>query len=130
MNVLFEDDGQLKAGAVLADQDTSLMVEAASGKRMKIKAGNVLLRFASPGPAEVLGGAHKLAGDLDPGFLWEASEEGEFGFADLAREYYGGAPSPEQATAVALLLHASPMHFYKKGKGRYRKAPPDALKAA
>jgi exoribonuclease-2 len=36
MNVLFEDDGQLKAGSVLADQDTSLQVEAASGKRLKI----------------------------------------------------------------------------------------------
>jgi exoribonuclease-2 len=130
MNVLFEDDGQLKAASVLADQDTSLMVEAASGKRSKIKAGNVLLRFASPGPADVMSEASKLAADLDPTFLWEASEEGEFGFADLAREYYGAAPTPSQATAVAMLLHASPMHFYKKGKGRYRKAPPDALKAA
>ena len=27
-------------------------------------------------------------------------------------------------------LHASPMHFYKKGKGRYKAAPTDALKAA
>ena len=26
--------------------------------------------------------------------------------------------------------HAAPMYFYKRGKGRYRKAPPDALKAA
>ena len=130
MNVLFEDDGQLKAGAVLADQDTSLMVEAASGKRMKIKAGNVLLRFASPGPTELMGEGLKLASELDPNFLWEASEEGEFGFADLAREYYGASATPAQSAAVAMLLHASPMHFYKKGKGRYRKAPPDALKAA
>jgi exoribonuclease II len=130
MNVLFEDDGQLKAGTVLADQDTSLMVESASGKRMKIKAGSVLLRFASPGPSEMLGEAHKLAAELDPNFLWEASDEGEFAFADLAREYYGANPKPSQSAAVAMLLHASPMHFYKKGKGRYRKAPPDALKAA
>ena len=130
MNVLFEDDGQLKAGAVLADQDASLQVEAVSGKRMKIKAGNVLLRFASPGPGEVMSEGGKLASELDPTFLWEASDEGEFGFADLAREYYGSHPSPAQSAAVAMLLHASPMHFYKKGKGRYRKAPPDALKAA
>jgi exoribonuclease-2 len=130
MNVLFEDDGQLKAGAVLADQDTSLMVEAASGKRMKIKAGHVLLRFPSPGPTDLLGEAHRLASELDPNFLWEASEDGEFGFAELAREYYGESASAAQSAAVALLLHASPMHFYKKGKGRYRKAPPDALKAA
>ena len=130
MNVLFEDDGQLKAGAVLADQDTSLMVEAASGKRTKVKAGSVLLRFASPGASDVLGEAHRLASELDPTFLWEASDDGEFSFADLACEYYGAGPTPAQSTAVAMLLHASPMHFYKKGKGRYRKAPPDALRAA
>src|SRR5437867_2791547 len=38
MHVFFEDDGQLKAGTVLADNTTSLQVEAASGKRLKIKA--------------------------------------------------------------------------------------------
>ncbi len=130
MNVLFEDDGQLKAGTVLADQDASLQVEAVSGKRMKIKAGNVLLRFASPAASEVLAEGGRLASELDPGFLWEASDDGEFGFADLAREYYGNAPSPAQSAAVALLLHGSPMHFYKKGKGRYRKAPEQSLKAA
>ena len=54
MNVLFEDDGQLKAGAVLADQDTSLQVEVSTGRRVKVKAANVLMRFASPGPAEAL----------------------------------------------------------------------------
>mgnify|MGYP000007438088 CR=1 FL=1 len=27
-------------------------------------------------------------------------------------------------------LHAAPMYFYKRGKGRYRRAPADALKAA
>ena len=130
MNVLFEDDGQLKAGSVLADHDASLQVEAASGRRLKIKAGSVLLRFASPGAAETLAEAQRLAAELDATFLWEATGDGEFGFDDLAREYYGATPVPAQAAAVALLLSASPTHFYRKGKGRYRKAPPDALKAA
>jgi len=130
MHVLFEEEGQLKAGTVLADQDTSLQVEAASGRRLKVKAGNVLLRFADPPPADALAQAQKLATDLDPTFLWEAIGEGEFGFDELAREYYGAAARPVEQVAVAMLLHASPMHFYKRGKGRYRKAPPDALKAA
>jgi exoribonuclease-2 len=130
MNVLFEDDGHLKAGIVLADNDASMQLESISGKRMKIKAASVLLRFTSPAAADALAAGQALAADLDPEFLWEASGEGEFGFADLAREYYGGSPSPAQAAAVAMLLHASPMHFYKKGKGRYRKAPPESLKAA
>ena len=130
MNVLFEDDGHLKAGAVLADNDASLQVEAVSGKRLKIKAGNVLLRFATPAPGEAMSEGAKLAAEMDPAFLWEASGDEEFGFADLAREYYGGTPTPSQAAAVALLLHAAPMYFYKKGKGRYRRAPPESLKAA
>ncbi len=130
MNVLFEDEGTLKAGTVLADNDASLQVEAVSGKRIKIKSGSVLLRFVSPGAADALHDGQALVRDLDPEFLWEASGDDEFGFADLAREYYGATPSPAQAVAVALLLHASPMHFYKKGKGRYRRAPPESLKAA
>ena len=130
MNVLFEDDGHLKAGTVLADNDASLQVEAISGKRMKIKSAHVLLRFASPGAADALADGQALLRDLDPEFLWEASGDDEFGFSELAREYYGSTPTPAQSAAVALLLHASPMHFYKKGKGRYRRAPPESLKAA
>ncbi len=130
MHVLFEEDGQLKAGTILADQDASLQVEAASGRRLKVKAANVLLRFAAPAPAETLAEGQRLATELDPDFLWEVSGEDEFEFDELAREYFGAGVTPPQQAAVALKLHGSPMHFYKKGKGRYRKAPPDALKAA
>jgi exoribonuclease-2 len=129
MHVFFEDDGAFKAGTVLADHDTSLQIEAA-GKRMKIKAANVLLRFGDPSPATVLADAQTLAAELDPDFLWQVSDGREFAFTDLASEYYGRAPKPAEAVALALCLHASPMHFYKKGKGRYRAAPGDALKAA
>ena len=130
MHVFFEDDGQLKAGTVLADNDTSLQVEAASGKRLKIKAAAVLLRFTEPSPAALNAQAQKLAQELDPNFLWEVSADDEFGFADLAHEYFGRAPASPEAAAVAVALAAAPMYFYKRGKGRYRKAPPDALKAA
>ena len=130
MNVLFEDDGHLKAGLVLADHDASLQVEAVSGKRLKIKSGNVLLRYAAPGAGETMAEGQKLLAELDPTFLCEVSGDGEFRFDELAREYYGAHPSPAQATAVAMLLHAAPMHFYKKGKGRYRKAPPESLRSA
>jgi len=130
MHVFFEDDGAFKAGTVLADNDTSLQVEAASGKRLKIKAAHVLLRFADPSPSALLADAQTLAAELDPNFLWEVSGEGEFAFSELAGEYFGHAPKPAEAAALAICLHRSPMHFHKKGKGRYRAAPPDALKAA
>ena len=130
MHVFFEDDGQLKAGTVLADNATSLQVESASGKRLKIKAAAVLLRFAAPSPSTLNAEAQKLAAELDPNFLWEVSADDEFGFADLAHEYYGRVPAAPEAAAVALALAEAPMYFYKRGKGRYRKAPPDALKSA
>jgi len=130
MHVFFEDDGHCKAGTILADNDSSLQVEAASGKRLKIKAATVLLRFAEPSPSALLAAAQKLVAELDPDFLWEVSGDDEFGFADLAREYFGHAPLPVEAAATAFALHAAPMYFYKRGKGRYRRAPADALKAA
>ena len=130
MHVFFEDDGQLKAGTVLADNDSSLQVEAVSGKRLKIKAAAVLLRYREPSPSLLVSEAQNHARGLDPNFLWEVSGEDEFGFNDLARDYYGHTPLPAEAAGVALALAGAPMFFYKRGKGRYRKAPPDALKAA
>ncbi len=130
MNVFFEDDGELKAGAVLADNDTSLQVETVSGKRVKIKAAAVLFRFTTPAPAALQSRAHELAAALDVDFLWEVSPDDEFGAADLAAEYHGRDPVPEENAAIAVALAAAPMYFHRRGKGRYRKAPPDALKAA
>jgi exoribonuclease-2 len=130
MHVFFEDDGAFKAGTVLADNDTSLQVEVISGKRLKIKAANVLLRFDGPAPSIMLADAQTIAAGIEPDFLWEVSGDAEFGFAELAKEYFGRMPAPSEAAALALRLHASPMHFYKKGNGRYRAAPVEALQAA
>ena len=71
MHVLFEDDGQLKAGTILTDNDSSLHVEAATGKRLKIKAAAVLLRFKEPSPPALLADAQQQARELDPDFLWD-----------------------------------------------------------
>jgi exoribonuclease-2 len=130
MNVLFEEDGQFRAGSVLADNVASLQVELPSGKRSKVKAGSVLLRFASPEPSALISGAEAQVGDLDAPFLWEVCGDEEFAFEELAREYHGAAPDAVQATAILLCLHAAPVYFHRKGKGRFRKAPPDILKAA
>jgi exoribonuclease-2 len=130
MNILFEDEGQIRAASVLADNQTSLQVEMPHGRRVKVKASSVLLRFPDPAAGPVTEAARALASELDPDFLWEVSGEAEFGFEDLAREYYGHPPKPAEAAAVAMKLHDSPMHFYKKGRGRYRPAPSDALAAA
>ena len=130
MNILFEEDGAFKAGTVLADNTTSLQVETSTGKRVKVKAANVLLRFAAPAPGELVERAEAESEGIEPEFLWEVCGEAEFGFEELAREYCGRAPQPVEAAAILLRLHAAPIHFHRKGKGRFRKAPPEILKAA
>lgn len=130
MHVLFEEDGSFKTGTILADGEASLQVEMASGKRSKIKAANVLLRFPAPAPQALLEAAEPQARGMEPDFLWECVNEGEFSFLDIARDYYGHDPAPVEASAVLLALHAAPVYFHRKGKGRYKKAPPDILKAA
>ena len=111
MNVLFEDDGQLKAGTLLADHDASLQIEAVSGKRQKVKSAHVLLRFASPSPAETMAKAQEMVAEIDPQFLWEVSADDEFGFDELAREYFGATPVPAESAAVALALARARMYF-------------------
>jgi len=130
MNVFYEEDGAFKVGSILTDNTTSLQVESTHGKRSKIKAANVLLRFVQPGLVELMTHAEGIAADIDVEFLWECSPPEDFGFNELASEYFGHEPNPIEAAGTLIRLHSSPMHFYKKGKGRYKAAPPDALKSA
>ncbi|MDZ7585361.1 MAG: RNB domain-containing ribonuclease [Thiobacillus sp.] len=130
MHLIFEEDGHFKAGSILSETDATAQVETASGKRSKIKAANILLRFAAPAPTEAMAEAETLAAELDADFLWEAAGADEFGFEHLAQEYYGHAPSPPESLALLLKLHGSPIHFHKRGKGRYRPAPAETLAAA
>jgi exoribonuclease-2 len=130
MNILFEEDGAFRAGTVLADNNTSLQVELPTGKRSKIKAANVLLRFEAPAPAELLDQAEAAAEAIETEFLWEVCGEPEFGFEELAVEYAGRKPTPVEAAAVLLRLHSAPIYFHRKGRGRFRKAPPEILQAA
>jgi len=130
MNVLFEEDGAFRAGHVLTDSITSLHVELPSGKRAKVKATGVLLRFDQPAPGDLMAQAEPAAAGIDTDFLWEVSPDAEFGFEELAADYYGHKPGPAEAAAVLLRLHSAPMYFHRKGKGRFRKAPPEILQAA
>jgi exoribonuclease II len=129
MNVFYEEDGGFKIASIMTEAESSLQVESISGKRSKIKAPNVLLKFdvALQGFMEA---AQQEADTLDTDFLWECCGEPEFSFEDLAKEYYGGKPTPIQSAAIAIKIHAAPVYFYRKGKGRYKAAPEETLKAA
>ena len=130
MQLLYEEDGELKVGAVLAQAPASFQVESPHGRRSKIKAASVLLAFERPSGAELLSAAQEFAGALDTAFLWECSGAGEFGFQGLAREYVGREPTPVEAAGVLLKLHTAPMYFYRRGKGRFQAAPEETLKLA
>jgi exoribonuclease-2 len=130
MNVFYEEEGSFKIGSILADHDTSLQVEAPHGKRSKIKASAVLFRFDGVGLSHFMDEAHKLAEGMDADFLWQCCGQEEFAFDKLAREYFGREPTPVESAGLLFKLHGAPMYFYKKGRGRYKAAPPEALKAA
>lgn len=129
-HLLFEEDGTFRAGTVLAATDASYQVELASGKRTKVKSSHVLLAFDQPSPAQLLQQANDATEAIDIDFLWECAPQDEFGFTDLAREYFGHPPNAVEAASILFRLHGAPVYFHRKGRGRYRPAPPDILKAA
>ena len=114
----------------MAETEASYQVEAAHGKRSKIKAANVLLKFERPALTEFLPLAEMEAAGLDLDFLWEVAPKEEFGADGMAAEYYGRAPVPVESAALMMRLHGAPVYFHKKGKGRYKAAPAETLKAA
>ena len=54
MYVLFEESGKFLAGRILSEAEASAQVELESGKRVKVKSANLMLKFEKPAPAEFL----------------------------------------------------------------------------
>jgi exoribonuclease-2 len=130
MYALFEDAGKFLAGRVMTEADTSMQIELDSGKRVKVKSANVLLKFDKPHPAELIASAQAIAQDIDLDLAWEFAPDAEFSFGDLAREYFEpGAGIDKQAGALFRLFEA-PHYFRRLGKGNFRKAPEEIVKAA
>ncbi|VVD71618.1 ribonuclease II [Pandoraea capi] len=130
MNIFFEESGGFKAGTVLSQQGESYQVELPGGRRSKIKGRDVLLRFESPTPAELIAQAQAAAQDIDMSFLWECAPADEFPFPVLATEYFGEGASVAQQAGLALALQASPIYFRRKGRGQYQRAAQEQLEAA
>lgn len=133
MFVLFEEAGKFLAGRILSESDASLQVELDSGKRVKVKGVNALLKFEKPSPAEMVAAGQKLSHDIELDLAWEFASEDEFSFADLARDYFsadGKAASLEQQAAALFRLYDAPHYFRRAGKGRFKKAPAEILQQA
>ena len=130
MYALFEDAGKFHAGRLMSEADTSAQIELDSGKRVKVKAAQVLLRFEQPLPAELVASAQRLARDIDLDLAWEFAPDAEFGFADLARDYFDARAGVEKQAAALFALFDAPHYFRRQGKGQFRKAPEETVKAA
>ena len=130
MYLLFEEAGKFLAGKVLSEADASSQVELDSGKRVKVKAASALLKFEKPAPAQFVSAAQALSQTIELEMAWEFSPEEEFGFADLARDYFSAHATLEQQAGMLYRLFDSPHYFRRAGKGRFRKASADVIALA
>ena len=130
MYALFEEAGKFQAGRVLSEAESSAQVELASGKRVKVKAANLLLKFDKPEPAELIRAAQEIAATIELELAWEFAPEEEFGFADLARDYFNDKATLEQQAGALFRLFEAPHYFRRAGKGRFRKAPAEIVQQA
>ncbi len=130
MNALFEDAGKFFAGRVMLETDTSVQIELDSGKRVKVKAANLLLKFDKPQPAEMVAAAQLLAQEIDLDLAWEFAPDAEFSFVDMARDYFEASAGLEKQAAALFRLFEAPHYFRRMGKGNFKKAPAEIVKAA
>ncbi len=130
MFVLFEEAGKYLGGRLLSEAEASAQVELDSGKRAKVKSVNIVLRFEKPTPAELIAEARSLAATMDLDLAWEFAAEGEFGFGDLASDYFSDKPTLVQQAAALFALFEAPHYFRRAGKGRFKKAPAEILQQA
>lgn len=130
MYVLFEEGGKFLAGRVLSQADASMQVELDSGKRVKLKSALALLQFEKPLPAEMLSQASALAASMDVNLAWEFAADEEFGFGDLAQEYFSAKPNAVEQAASLMCLFNAPHYFRRAGKGRFKKAGADIVQQA
>ena len=130
MHALFEEAGKFLAGRILSEADTSAQVELDSGKRVKVKAANILLKFEKPAPAELIAQAQAVAETIELDLAWEFAPEDDFGFADLARDYFSENATLAQQAGALFRLYEAPHYFRRAGKGRFKKAPAEILQQA
>jgi exoribonuclease II len=130
MFLLFEDAGKLLAGRLMSEADSSMQVELDSGKRVKVKLAHALLRFDKPTPAQFLIDAQAMASAMDLSLAWEFAPEDEFGFADVAHEYFSAQANVTEQAAALMCLHGAPHYFRRAGKGRFKKASAEIVQQA
>lgn len=133
MHLLYEEGGDIKVATVQsasgAGDTESWQATSLSGKKIKLKAKEVWLRFEKPEPLALMDEAHALSKEIDLQFLWDCAPDEEFGLLDVAQEYFGAQANIPQQTALAIALQGAPVFFRRKGRGRFQRAPLEQLQA-
>ncbi len=133
MNLLYEEGGDIKIATVQSASGTgdaeSWQATSLSGKKIKLKAKEVWLRFEKPEAQGAMDEANNLTADIDLQFLWDCAPDEEFGLVDVAHEYFGSQASIPQQVALAIALQGAPVFFRRKGRGRFQRAPLEQLQA-
>jgi exoribonuclease-2 len=130
MFLLFDEAGKFMAGRVMSETDASAQVELDSGKRVKVKAANMLLKFEKPSPAEFMATAQATSQEIELEMAWEFAPDEEFGFSELARDYFSSQATLSEQAAMLFRLFESPHYFRRAGKGRFRKASAEVIAQA
>lgn len=118
------------AGRVLSEAEASAQVELDSGKRVKVKSANILIKFEKPAPAELIAAAQSQAQAIELEMAYEFSPDEEFGFADLAKDYFSANATLTEQAGMLFKLFDTPHYFRRAGKGRFKKAPADIIAQA
>jgi exoribonuclease-2 len=133
MHLLYEEGGDIKVATVQsasgAGDAESWQATSLSGKKIKLKAKEVWLRFEKPEPQALMDEANLLSKEIDLQFLWDCAPDEEFGLVDVAKEYFGAQASISQQTALSIALQGAPVFFRRKGRGRFQRAPLEQLQA-
>ena len=133
MNLLYEEGGDIKIATVQSASGSgdaeSWQATSLSGKKIKLKAKEVWLRFEKPEAQTVMDEASVLSKDIDLQLLWDCAPEEEFGLVDVATEYFGNQATVAQQVALAIALQGAPVYFRRKGRGRFQRAPLEQLQA-
>ena len=133
MHLLFEESGDLK---IATSQSVSGIGDAESwqattlsGKKIKLKAKEVWLRFENSDAHAVMSQANELSAGIDLQLLWDCAPDEEFGLVDVSQEYFGDQASIAQQVALGMALQGAPVFFRRKGRGRFQRAPLEQLQA-
>jgi len=130
MHAIFEEAGKFNNGKILSETDSTAQIELASGKRVKVKLTQVLLRFEKPSPAELMTLGQKILSEMELEMAYEFAPSEEFGFTDLAKEYFSAEATLGEQLASLLLLFENPHYFRRSGKGRFKKASAEVVQMA